>query len=91
MTRGIEDPLTTVKVVPTMASHGGIVPLGSHMPITPVHGGAAAHDAFYLSYMVSSLEQTFDGLDNYPDNLTASIDVCDQLHSSMSKVTIIFY
>ena len=90
-TRGIKDCLATVETVPTMASHGGVVPPCPHMPVTPVHGGSAAHDEFHFSSTVSSLEQNFDGLDYDLDNLIAGTNVCDQLYESMSKVTLIFY
>ena len=40
--------------------------------------------------MVSSLGETLDGLGYDPDNLTASTDVCDQLHEVMIKLTLNF-
>ena len=71
-----------------MANHNGVVPPHPHMPVC---SGVVAHDMFHFSSMVSSLEQTFDGLDYDPDNLTAGINIYDQLYESMSKVTLIFY
>ena len=89
-TRGIEDSLDAIEIVPTMVNHDGVAP-HPNMHVTPVHSGVVAHDGFHFSSMVSSLEQTFDGLEYDPNNLMASTNVCDQFYESMSKVTHFFY
>ena len=73
---------------PTMPNHDDAPLSHSAMPITFTCDGFVTHDRFYFSSMVSSLEQTFDGLGYDPDDLTASTDVCDQLHEVMTKVTL---
>ena len=72
-TRGIEDPLAAVETVPTMASDDGIVPPCPQMPVTPVHGEVVDRDRFHFSSIVSSLEQTFGGLDYDLDNFMAGV------------------
>ena len=86
--RGIKDPSIAVGAVSTVVDHDGVEPPHPHMPVTPTPGTTVDHNGFHLSSMTSSLRQTLGSLDYDPDNLTASIDVCDHLYESISKVNI---
>ena len=72
--------MATVETIPIMASRDGVISPRPNMAVTLVHGSTVNHDGFHFSSMMSSLERTFGVYD--PNNLTASINVCDQVYES---------